>query len=440
MATRGRLLLSCACLLALGLTASLLAACGQAAPPQTAGPTSLPLVSGGPTQPGPALPPGELPLPARQPLTLTLWTTEAFSPTQETAAGQALAEQVASFPDLRFRFLLKQPYGQSGIQRYLLSTSAVVPDLLPDLAYVDVDEVGALVYAGLAQPLDAFLLPHLVDGLYPFAREACTFEGRLYCLQIAADLDHLVYNSFRLANAPASWTAVLSESVPYVFPAGGERGLVNDAFLMQYESVRPRAEVEIDGAPFLDELSLVAVFQYYRDGTLLGAFPDSILQFHTTDEAWQAYRSGAAAMAQVSAHRFLAERSQAVFAMPAAVPSISGPAAPLSRGWALVLITPDKARQAAAARFVKLWLASETNSGWNRAAGTLPTLQASLASWGTGDAYFAFLHEELLKARPRPDVPGYGKLAAALQEAVQAVLTGAQTPEEAAARVMGTAP
>jgi len=438
--TRSRLPLLAAYLLALGLAAALLAACGQGAPPQATNPTGTPPISGGPTEPGPAEPPGEAAILAREPLTLTLWTTEAFSPTQDTLAGQLLAAQVHSFPDLRFRFLLKQPYGQAGIQRYLLSTSAVVPDLLPDLAFVDVEEVGSLVYAGLAHPLDALLPADLLDELYPFAREACTFESKLYCLQIGADLDHLVYNSFRLASAPASWTAVLSESVPYVFPAGGEGGLVNDAFLAQYESVRPGAVATTDGAAFLDELSLVAVLQYYRDGALLGAFPESILQLHTTDDAWQAYRSGAAAMAQVSAHRFMAERSQAAFAMPAAVPSISGPAAPLIRGWTLVLVTPDAARQAAAARFLKLWLSPETNSGWNQASGTLPTLQASLASWDPGDAYLAFLHEELLKARPRPAVPGYGKIAAALQEAVQAVLTGAQTPEEAAARVMGTTP
>lgn len=431
--------LACACLLALGLVALMLAACGQATPPPVS-PTGTPGPSGGPTQPGPTLAPGEDLLPARQPLTLTLWTTEAFSPTQVTASGRFLAAQLASLPDLRFRLLLKQPYGQAGIQRYLLNTGAVVPGLLPDLAYVDVDEVSDLVYAGLAQPLDALLPPDLVQGLYLFAREACTFEEKLYCLQIEADLDHLVLNSFRLTQAPASWTAVLNESVPYVFPAGGEGGLVNDAFLAQYEAVRPKVEGPGDGTPFLHEPSLVAILQYYRDGASLGLFPQSILQFHTTDDSWNAYRSGLAAMAQVSARRYLAERSQAVFAMPAAVPAIDGPAAPISRGWALVLITPDASRQAAAARFLELWLSPETNSAWNRAADSLPTLQDSLASWEPEDPYFGFLHQELLVARPRPTVPGYGKVSAALQDAVEAVLTGERTPEEAAAEVMGSSP
>lgn len=432
--------LACACLLALAVAAGLLGACGQEAPYPVAGLTDTPSLSGQLTLPGPTSLPGEPPPQARPPLTLTLWTSEAFSPTQEVAQGQILSSQVASLPDLRFRFLLKQPYGQAGVQRYLLSTGAVVPDLLPDLAYVDVDEVDEIVYAGLAQPLDSLLSPELVDRLYAFAQEACTFEGRLYCLQIAADLDHLVYNSFRLTRAPASWTAVFSESVPYVFPAGGEGGLVNDAFLVQYEAVRPRPEGTPSDASFLDEPSVVAVLQFYRDGASLGLFPQAIRQFHTTDDTWQAYRSGLAAMAQVSARRYLAERSQVVFAMPAPVPSIAGPAAPISRGWALVLITPDPARQAAAARFMEIWLSPDVNAYWNQAAGTLPTLQASLTYWDPSDAYTAFLHEQLLAARPRPSVPGYSQVSAALQRAVEAVLTGEKTPEEAAAEVMSGAP
>jgi multiple sugar transport system substrate-binding protein len=435
-----RLLLACVCLLALGLATVLLGACGQGVKQPGAGPTGTPSLSGQPTQPG-ETPPSAEPTPqARQPLTLTLWTTEAFSPTQRVAQGRILAAQVASLDDLRLRFVVKQPYGQAGVQRYLLNTGAVVPDLLPDLAYVDVDEVDEIVYAGLAQPLDTLLSPHLVDALYGFAQEACIFEGRLYCLQVEADLDHLVYNSFRLSRAPVSWTAVLSESVPYVFPAGGEGGLVNDAFLVQYEAVGPRPEEVTSGPSFLDESSLVAVLQFYRDGASLGLFPKEILQLHTADDSWQAYRSGLATMAQVSAHRYLVERSQVVFAMPAPVPSIAGPAAPISRGWALVLITPDPARQAAAARFMELWLSPETNASWNLAADTLPTLQSSLAYWEPEDAYFGFLHQQLLVAYPRPTVPGYSQVSAAFQQAVEAVLKGERTPEEAAAEVMNSGP
>jgi ABC-type glycerol-3-phosphate transport system substrate-binding protein len=336
--------------------------------------------------------------------------------------------------------VLKQPYGQAGILRYLITTANVVPALLPDLAFIDVDEVGEAVQAGLVQPLASLLPPDLVGDLYAFARDACTFGGQLYCLQFQADLDHLVYNSFRLERPPASWTGVLSQSMPYVFPAGGQGGLVNDSFLVQYEAVRLRSEETAPGASFLDETSLVAILRFYRDGVSRGVLPLAILDYHSTDDSWRAYRAGQAAMAQVSAHRYLTERSQAVFARPAPIPAISGPAAPISRGWALVLITPDPARQAAAVRFLELWLSPEVNAAWTQASSTLPTRHASLARWGPMDGYTSFLQQQLLAARPRPTVQGYSQVAAALQRAVEAVLTGELTPEKAAAQATKNGP
>jgi ABC-type glycerol-3-phosphate transport system substrate-binding protein len=185
---------------------------------------------------------------------------------------------------------------------------------------------------------------------------------------------------------------------------------------------------------------LVAVLQFYRKGMLQGILPQAILDFDTTDDSWQAYRAGAATMAQVSAHRYLTERSQAVFARPAPIPSIGGPAAPISRGWALVLITPDPAHQAAAVRFLQQWLSPEVNSAWSLATASLPTRQAAMARWDPADSYTSFLQQQLLAAHPRPRVPGYNQVAAALQQAVEAVLTGRLTPEEAAAKAMQGSP
>jgi multiple sugar transport system substrate-binding protein len=370
---------------------------------------------------------------------LTVWTTEAFSPTQGITTGQILAEKVAGAEaaqtGVRFRFVPKKPYGKGGILDYLLTTGAVVPTLLPDLAFIDVDELGAAVQSGLVQPLDALLPPEVADDLYPFARDACTVDGKLYCLQFEADLDHAVYDPYKMSRPPGSWTEVLSRPGPYLFPAGGQAGLVDDAFLTQYLAVWP-AGASDSQQPFLDEQSLVAVLQFYRDGASRGIFPTLVLDYHSTDDTWQAYLSGQGAMAQVSAQRYLADRARAATSLLSSIPAINGPGAAITQGWALALITPDPLRQEAVRPFLVEWLAPETNAAWNRAAGTLPTRQAALALWDQSDPYTAFLHEQLLGARPRPRLANYNQVAAALQQAVEAVLTGALTPEEAAAQVM----
>ena len=84
-------------------------------------------------------------------------------------------------------------------------------------------------------------------------------------------------------------------------------------------------------------------------------------------------------------------------------------------------------------------MAPETNAAWNAATHYLPTRQSALALWDQGDSYVPFIHQQLLAAQPRPLGPNYTQVAAALQEAVENVLSGAATPEEAAAEAIKSA-
>jgi ABC-type glycerol-3-phosphate transport system substrate-binding protein len=402
--------------------------------PVPGAPTDTPV----PSQPTAA--PTEVTPPAPAIITLTIWTTEAFSPTQAITSGQVLAQQAAEFeathPDARLEFVLKKPYGKGGILDYLLTTKAVVPDLLPDLVFIDVSELEAAVRAELVQPLDSLIPGDLAGDLYPFAADACTFEGRLYGLQFQGDLDYLVYNTGKVTVPPSSWPGVLSNPGPYLLPAGGQAGLVNDAFLIQYLAVRPWPVAGDPDAPFLDQDSLVAVLQFYQDGISRGIIPGNIVQYHTTDDCWSTYLEGEAAMSQVGGHRYLEEQDRAENSALAPIPSINGPAPAIGRGWALALVTPDPARQSAAVDLMGLFMAPETNAAWNLAANFLPTRQAALASWDTEDRYSPFIDQQLQAAQARPSIPNYTRVAAALQKAVEDVISEAATPEEAAAEVI----
>jgi multiple sugar transport system substrate-binding protein len=372
-------------------------------------------------------------------LTLTVWTVEEISPTQTITRGQILSQEIAAFeaaePNVRLEFLLKKPHGKGGILDYLQTTGAVVPELLPDLVIIDVEELGAAVQAGLIQPLDSLIPPELVQDLYPFARQAATFDGQLYGLQFQADLEHMAYNTARLSIPPGSWPGVLSSSGPYLFPAGGRAGLVNDAFLTQYLAVRGEPAA---GSPFLDEAAITAVLQFYQDGVTRDIIPARVIEYHNADETWEEFVAGEAAMAHVTAHRFLLDRGTALAAAPAPIPTIQGRGSPISHGWALALVTGDPGRQAAAVGFMTQWLSPQTNASWNLAAAYLPTRQAALANWDPEDSYTQFLGQQLEAARPRPVVNNYARAAAALQSAVEEILTGAATPEEAAARAIAS--
>lgn len=373
-------------------------------------------------------------------ITLTVWTTELFSPTLAITSGQILSQQVAVFeaahPDVQLEFVLKNPHGKGGILDYLLTTQAVVPELLPDLVIMDVDELGVAVQSEVLSPLDDLVPPDLLADLYPFAREACTFDGRLYGLQFQADLDHLVYNTGRMTVPPSSWPGVLSNPGSYIFPAGGHAGLVNDDFLIQYLAVWPWPQTGNPDASFLDADGLMAVLQFYQDGVARGVFPAHIVDYDTSDDCWRDYLAGEAALSHVSAHRYLADRRDLQSTAVASIPTINGPGGAIGRGWVLALVASDPARQSATVEFMTQLMTPKTSAAWNLAAGYLPTRQAALANWDEADSYTHFAQQQLQAAQPRPRLANYTQVAAALQVAVEDVLAGAATPEQAAAQAI----
>ncbi|MFC2030738.1 extracellular solute-binding protein [Chloroflexota bacterium] len=443
--------------LVFGLSIILLAACDLPAPKPTSAvgtPTDTPPAVSGEPVAGEATPePGEVTPQPPAFVTVTVWTTELFSPTQALTRGKILAQNAARFTadnrNVRLQFIPKKAYGDGGILDFLQTTGDVVPNLLPEVVFIDVDELGPAVDAGLVQPLDDLVPSDVVDDLYPFAREACTIDGQLYCLQFQADLDHLAYDTGRVVVPPGSWPEVLSYPGQYTFPAGGQDDLVDDDTLIQYMDVRSWPIDDDSGEPFLEQDSLVAVLQYYHDGRAREVFPAKILEYRSFEEnpeegaekMWRDFLAGESAMTHVSASRYLSERGSTPQGPgAAAIPAISGPVAALGRGWAMALVTTDPFREDAAVEFMTQLMAPETNAGWNQAAGYLPTRQTAITYWHPEDDYTPFIHQRLLTARRRPRLPSYAQLAAVFQVAVESVLSGTATPEEAAAQAIEDAP
>ncbi len=430
-----------AILILLGISL-LLVGCDQAATPTdiSALPSGEPTAAGGASGLQPTVGPGSATPPAQAATTLVVWTTDAFSPTQAITSGQIVAEQVAAFeaarPDIQIEFVRKKPYHEGGIKEYLLNTGAVIPELLPDLAFIDTDELEEVIGAGLVQPLDDLVTTELLGDLYPFARESCTFDGQLYCLPFRADLDHLVFDQGVLESAPSSVPGVLFLREPYIFPAGGREGLVNDSFLTHYLDIRQLPAVASPKEPFLEANSLVTALRFYEHGGTYGIIPAQVLDYETTLDCWRAYLAQEATLAQVSAHVYLAERGQDASTGVAPIPGQSGPAAAIGRVWALAVIAANPDRQAIALEFVDQLLEPAVYASWSRAAGYLPTRQEALRNWDQTDPYTPFIQERLQGARPRPRFPDYVQVAGELQVAVEAVLSGRLTAEEAATQAI----
>jgi ABC-type glycerol-3-phosphate transport system substrate-binding protein len=368
-------------------------------------------------------------------ITLTLWTTEPFSPAQADTSGQILGQQIEAFtaarPDVVVEYVLKKPYGKGGILNFLLTTSEAVPAAMPDLVAMDTIELKEAAQAGLLQPLDELISSELEEDLFPFAQQVGRFEDQLVGLQFETDIEHLIYNTNKLEEPPLTWTDVLTEEVSYVFPAGGREGLVNDAFIIQYLALGGQL-VDETGQPALNAELVTQVLQFYRTGYELGVIPPSVLEFKTLDDCWPVYLSAEVAMTNVSSRRYLADRELLMYTRFASIPTRDGNVATLSQGWAWAIVTSDPPRQALAAQFIEWLMEPENSVEWNLAAGHLPTRRAAFEALGTEDSYYAFLSKQLEGAHPRLAGTVYSEVTRVLQQGVEKVMAGEAAPQEAA--------
>lgn len=373
--------------------------------------------------------------------TLVLWTTEIYSPSTDTPAGQMLAQELADFqalhPNVAVDVILKKSYGEGGILDFLITSSAVAPSILPDIVVIDTAELGTAARAGILQPLDNLISAELKEDLFPSAVRVGQVGGQLMGLQFEADIEHLAYNLAKMQKPPVTWTDVLTSGITYIFPAAGRNGMVNDAFLIQYYGAGGKF-FDDTGHPALDQTTLIEVLSFYRDGIALGTIPLDVLNYKSIADCWPVYLSARVSASHVDSARYLSDRHMLLSTSFAPIPTRDGKAVTISRGWALALVTKDPDRQALAASLLEWLLDPEHNAIWNQAAGHLPTRRSAFEYLDQTDEYVTFAYRRLENAQPYPTEPGFEQMGRALQQAVQSVLSGQATPEEAAAVVMSS--
>lgn len=372
-------------------------------------------------------------------ITLTWWTPPSFSPVGDDEASQLVAANLERFteanPSLVVQPVQKAPYGEGGLLDYLLTTQKVVPALLPDLLTLSGEEIAVAQRAGLLQPLDNLLSADLLADLYPFALEEGRLDGEMYGVQFEADIEHVAYNTGRMASVPRTWADVLDANRLYLFPTGSESN-PGDAFLTQYMA----AGGELGGrnAPIvLDESALFDVLSFYEQGRKQGTIPATVLGLDTAEATWPPIVERRADIGHVLASRYLAERDRSPDLAFGPIPTRDDTPATISRGWTLAIVTDDPERQAAAVRLVESLLDAELNSQWAQASNRLPARRTALSMWDQQDPYTSFLHWQLEAAAVRPSGSSYLEAARIMSEAQRSVLNGTASAQEATEQATG---
>lgn len=370
--------------------------------------------------------------------TLTFWTVEAVSPKVEGEAGRFVRDGIQTFernnPDLKVNLMLKKASGKGGVLDFLRTAKGVAPTVLPDVAVMNATDLPQAYAEGLIHPLDNRLDRSIVQDLLPAARRMGTFNERLIGVPLGLEMEHTVYNTKMLAEAPLLWTDVLSSNTKYLFPAKGINGLVNDVTLSQYFSAEGVFRTD-EGELTINDQVLRQVLNFYQQALVQGVIDSDILQAATTEELWPVYLKSGAGIAQISVRQYLADRSSLNNTTFAALPVQNRNNTPvsISHGWTLVLVTEDVARQRAALRLIEWFLSSSNNAIWNNLNYSIPTRDTAYKQLAGDDPYWVFLTEQLNNAQPQPAFDGYSQVGRIIQQAIEQVVRGEASPEEATA-------
>jgi len=408
------------------------------------GPTaSTPQPAPSPTAPAPILQPSmatatagvvETPTSA-EPRILTVWVPEALAPNAETAGGQALIDQIATFEeqhaDFRVDLYTKLATGPGSTLAYLYSAPGVAPGILPDLALLDRAALVQAARDNLIVPIEALIDSALLGDLYPAALELGTVNEQLVGLPYVLQVAHVAYRETLFQAPPNSFEAVLNSPVPYVFPAGTLRN-VNETLLLQYMAAGGTLADET-GAPFVDPLVLTEVLEFYAAAHEKGVVDPALFQLTDMSESWAQYVSRQAGLAAVTSTAYLKGRAEVRNTGVTWTPTLNGEPYALASGWMWVMVTRDPDRQVAALSLVNHLMNPINQGTYTQAAGWLPSQASALAVWGDSDPYAAFGDRLLRSAVAFPDATLQASVGAALQDALEAVLLSGMPPFQAAA-------
>ncbi len=356
---------------------------------------------------------------------------------QAAPSTEVLLQQLAAFnasrPDTFVQVRWKKASGPGGLLDLLSTAAPVAPSALPDVAVLSLTEMQTAARLGLLQPLDSWLTTELTEDLFPFAAAVGQLDGKWYGLPWAVDLEHVAYDTQQFTiTLPLTWTQILSQNVPYLFPTGSGSDTLPDAVVAQYLA-NGGTLTDARGQPMLDEGPLADTLQQLEEAYRAGLIPAEALRATLTYDTWPLLKTRQVPLANVRASQYLAVENSLAWLGYAALPARSGAARPIARGWAVVLVSPDPTRRPRAASLGLWLLAADHNAAWTQSADLLPARRHALERWGRTDPYVQFLRQELDHAVAPPPANVLNTVAPVFQRALADVLSGKATPQTAAA-------
>ena len=367
---------------------------------------------------------------------LVVWLPDFASHEMDNGAGDLLSNAFSQWeqgnPGVRINVQTKADGGQSDMFSYLRAAQQVAPDILPDVALINTQNIGALVELGLLKPLDSSL--SIRPDFYPFAMDAVQYGGQVYGTPYVADLLLLAGAGEDGAIPPDRWGELLSQDNPYYFAAAGGDLFENGAILIQYIGA---GGVLLEDGSTSNPAALQDVFSFIQNGTLAGVMPESIAETASLDGVWNQMVDNEPAYGNLSADKLLAELEITPDIVYGPTPTRNGDVTSLASTWAFVILGEDESQRALAASLVDNLLNPTVQGPWSQYTQRLPTQSTALNEWAHQGALTDFLAGQLEVASAIPNGRAFADFANRMQTAQLGVLQGELTPEDAVETVRG---
>jgi ABC-type glycerol-3-phosphate transport system substrate-binding protein len=372
------------------------------------------------------------------PHSLMIWLPPGLSPETSGAAGQDLTQRLQAFEaahtGLTVMVRTKNESGPAGLLDSLSAADAAAPTVLPDVIALDPASLTAAGLKNLILPLQNRLEAPAEPEWYAFAVQASLVDGGLFGIPLGGETEILAFRADRFSTPPLAWSDLLAGPPPFLFPGGDPQAIFT---LAEYLALGGKT-ISADGRPALDRQLLASVLAFYESGRNAGVIPLSVRQFTSSQDTWAALRSARATSAVSPLSAFFADREPGQLrAIP--LPTEDGQGISLVRSWAWAMVARDPARQALAAELIA-WLSEPSFSGpWTYKLGLLPPSSTALEQWPLPDdaALGSQLALAAIEAPPEDILATFGPV---LHEAVESVLSGAATPEQAAQTAAAAVP
>lgn len=330
---------------------------------------------------------------------LVVWVPPFFTASAE--ARQLVEEVVHHFErrngSLHVSLYTKAETGRASLFAYLQQVQKVAPDLMPDLILLEEQELWQAAELEL-------LVPFSDTELKAFSIPAATvrtteYNGAVYGLPYALELEHLVYRTAQVAQSPRTWTDLLTHEARYLFAAGSPDGQNSDFLLAQY--IGAGGQVNENGE-LLNPDALKSVFEFLVQANQAGIIPNPAINLASSDAVWTLFNTGDFELAHVPSSLYAPRRFELDEIAYAPMPTRFGESTAVRRAWSFAIVTREPEQRSLALSLLADLFKPKLQGEWSRLTYYLPTQPAAFNYWDQADPYHVFLIELMEQAVTLP--------------------------------------